>query len=62
MIMTISCAPSGNKRDDELLSKDELPVINNNFTCDDLYMWRQEVYMIYQRKQLEKEKQLKKHQ
>lgn len=56
------CSPSGNKRNDLLLNKSDLPEINPKFTCDDLYQWRQEVYMIYDRKLQAQEKQLKKHQ
>lgn len=60
--MITSCGAKGNLRNDLLLNKDELPSINPKFTCDDLFMWRQEVYMIFDRKLREQEKQLKKHQ
>ena len=61
-IMISGCAPTGNMRNELLLEKDDLPYLNEKFSCDDLFMWRQEVYMIFDRKLKAQEKQLKKHQ
>jgi len=58
----MGCTPTGNQRNDMLLDGEDLPPINPKYSCDDLYMWRQEVLMIYKKQLDAKEGQLKKHQ
>jgi len=62
ILLLASCSPHGNQRNDLLLSMDDLPEISPKFSCDDLYAWRQEVYMVFEKKLEAQEKQLKKHQ
>lgn len=62
LVFIVSCSPHGNKRSDDLMSLDRLPEISPKYSCDDLYQWRQEVLMMFNRILKAKEKQLKKHQ